>query len=165
MMEADMGDEEKRRLRALLQARRWAAFGTARDNDPLATWVAFAIERDFSGFILHLSALSMHTCNLETNARASLAVSELDDAPSRDPQELVRATFQGRVEKLAPRSDDYERARVQYQKRLFHSAQQFRLADFSLYRFTPDAGRFVPGFGLVYRVSPQDLRALADLPG
>jgi heme iron utilization protein len=164
MMEADMGIEEKRGLRQLLRARRWAALGTARDNEPLATWVAFAVERDFTGFFLHLSTLSLHTHFLDNNPRASLSVSELDDTPSRDPQALVRVFFQGRVTRLKRKSDAYERARVQYQKRLFHSAQQFQFGDFELFRFTPETGRYVPGLGFIYRVSPQDLHDIGAMP-
>jgi heme oxygenase (biliverdin-IX-beta and delta-forming) len=159
-MEEQMGVDERRKLRALVQERRWGALGTARDNEPLATWVAFVAERDFGGFILHLSGLSLHTRFLETNPRASLSVSELDATPGKDPQELSRVSFQGTVTRLEHGSDEYERARVQYQKRLFHAAPQFKFGDFGLYRLAVESARYVPGFGQVFRLSPADLREI-----
>jgi hypothetical protein len=47
-MKAGMNPEEKRRLAALLRAQRWAALATARDNEPLAPWVA--VRRRLGGF-------------------------------------------------------------------------------------------------------------------
>ena len=157
-MEEQMGQEERRKLRALVQERRWGALGTARDNEPLATWVAFVPERDYGGFILHLSGLSLHTRFLDTNPRASLSISELDVTPGKDPQELTRVSFQGTVALLERGSEEYDRARVQYQKRLFHSTPQFKFGDFGLYRFAIESARYVPGFGQVFRLGPMDLR-------
>ncbi|MCK7466869.1 MAG: CREG family protein [Desulfosudis oleivorans] len=155
-----MNAEEQRQLRELLGAGRWAAIATARDNEPLASWVAVAAEDDLSGFLLHLSHLALHTRYLEVNPRVSLSWSAPDGLDQPDPQQLARVSLQGRVAAIARGSDDYAVARALYLRRLPQAAPQFELGDFELYRFVPETGRYVPGFGRVHRIGPDDLRAL-----
>jgi len=155
-----MTPEEKQRVSALLRASRWAALATARDNEPLATWVAVAPEDDLSGFLLHLSHLALHTRYLETNPLASLSFTEPDQGAS-DPQELARISLQGRVEIVARDAEGYGAARQYYLARFPAAAQTFDFADFALLRFVPTTARYVSGFGSVHRLSPDALRALA----
>lgn len=156
--EEDVNPDEKRRLAALLRTSRWAAFATARDNEPLATWVALAPEDDLGGFLLHLSRLALHTRYLETNPRASLTFTE-PDRGAGDPQELARVSLQGHVETIGRDNAGYAAARERYLARFPASGQTFELADFALMRFVTASARYVPGFGRVYRLGPADLRA------
>ena len=159
-MEKDVNPDEQRRLAALLRASRWAALATARDNEPLATWVALAPEGDLGGFLLHLSRLALHTRYLETNPRASLTFSE-PDRGAGDPQELARVSLQGRVETVARDSAGYNAARERYLARFPAAKTTFELADFALMRFVTVSARYVPGFGRVHRLGPHDLHAAA----
>lgn len=159
-MEKEVNPEDKRRLAALLRTSRWAALATARDGEPLSTWVAVAAEEDLGGFLLHLSRLALHTRYLEANPQASLGFTEPDADPSRDPQTLARVSLQGRVTWIERDSGEYESARARYLERLPHAAVQFGLGDFILARFVPATVRYVPGFGRVHRVSPEELCAL-----
>lgn len=156
--------DERRRLVTLLAHTRWAALACARDDEPLAAWVAAVPEADFSGLLLHLSHLALHTRYLLTNPRASLALSERDDDPMRDPQTLARVSLQGRVVFMARGTPDYERARARYLTALPLAEVQFGFEDFYLLRFLPESARFVPGFGRVFRLGPQELRELAHAP-
>lgn len=155
-----MNPEEQRQLRELLRTGRWAAIATARDNEPLASWVAVAAEDDLSGFLLHLSHLALHTRYLEVNPRVSLSWSAPDGPGQGDPQQLARVSLQGRVAAIARDAAGYPAARARYLGLLPKAAQQFELGDFTLYRFVPGSGRYVPGFGRVHRLGSDDLRAL-----
>jgi len=163
-MEESMSLDEQRRLAALLRASRWAALATARDNEPLATWVAVVPEDDLGGFVLHLSRLALHTRYLETNPRASLAFTE-PDRGAGDPQELARVSLQGHVETVARDSAGYAAARERYLARFPTAAQTFELGDFALMRFVTASARYVPGFGRVHRLGPAELRTALTFEG
>jgi putative heme iron utilization protein len=149
-----MDPEDRHKLAALLRAGRWAALATARDNEPLASWVAVVAEPGSGAFLLHLSRLAPHTRYLETNPRAALAFSEPDAALGADPQTLARVSLQGTMRALDPDGPDYRAARACYLARLPHAEVQFGLGDFRLWRFVPSGGRYVPGFGRVHRLDP-----------
>lgn len=155
-----MNPEEKRKLARLLGATRWAALATARDDEPLASWVAVVPEPGFAGFLLHLSRLARHTRYLERNPKAALGFSEPDADPARDPQTLARVSVEGSVAVLPRDSAEYAAARSRYLACLRHAEPTFGLGDFSLCRFAIESARYIPGFGRVYRLSPDDLRAL-----
>lgn len=155
-----MNPDEQQRLAALLRTSRWAAFATARDNEPLATWVAVVPEDDLGGFLLHLSRLALHTRYLETNPRASLTFTE-PDRGAGDPQELARVSLQGYVETIGSDSAGYAVAREHYLARFPAAKTTFELADFVLMRFVTVTARYVPGFGRVHRLGPAELHAVA----
>ena len=159
-MEAGVNPEEQRRLAELLRASRWAALATARDNEPLAAWVAVAPEDDLGGFLLHLSRLALHTRYLETNPRASLSFTE-SDRGTDDPQELARVSLQGYVETIGHDANDYATARVRYLARFPAAAPMFEFTDFALVRFVTVTVRYVSGFGRVHRLGPAELHAAA----
>ena len=157
-----MNTEEKRRLAALLGASRWAALATARDNVPLATWVALAPEDDLGGFLMHLSRLALHTRYLETNPHASLSFTE-PDRGAGDPQELARVSLQGYIETIGRSTGGYSSARECYLARFPAAATTFGLGDFALVRFVTETARYVPGFGRVHRLTVADLSLLAHV--
>lgn len=154
-----MNPEEKRTLARLLGATRWAACATSRDDEPFASWVAVVPEPGFSGFLLHLSRLARHTRYLAVNPRAALAFTEPDADAGRDPQTLARVTLEGRV--VVVDAAGRAAARERYLAHLPHAEPTFALGDFELYRFVIERARYVPGFGRVHRLMPDDLRALA----
>ena len=156
--------QEREALAALLAQTRWAALASARDNEPLASWVAVAPDAEPGQFLLHLSHLSLHTRYLLANPKAALAFSEADRDAGRDPQTLVRVSIQGHVETIARDSADYVAARARYLARLPHAEVQFTLGDFYLIRFVPESARCVPGFGRAHRLGADALRALLISP-
>jgi heme iron utilization protein len=159
-MENTLSPEDRERLVTLLRGARWSALATARDDEPFSSWVASVPEPDFGGFLLHLSRLALHTRYLETNPRASLSVTE-PDTGAADPQQLARASVQGRMVSLGRDTAGYAAARRIYLDRFPAASGNFEFADFSLYRLIPESVRFVPGFGRVYRLGIDELRALA----
>lgn len=152
--------EEEQILIALLTRTRWAALATARDDEPLASWVATVADGEPGQYLLHLSHLALHTRYLIANPRASLTFSEPDREADRDPQTLARVSLQGRVTEIARDSADYIAARARYLTALPEAQVQFGLGDFYLMRFVTDNARFVPGFGRAHRLAAETLNDL-----
>ena len=156
----ELTPEERTALVELLAGSRWAALATAREEEPLASWVAIAADAEPGQFLLHLSHLALHTRYLLVNSRASLAFSEPDRDPGRDPQTLVRVSLTGRIVEIVRDSADYLAARARYLASLPHAEVQFGLGDFYLMRFETESARFVPGFGRAHRLGVETLRDL-----
>ena len=155
-----MNTDELRVIADLLRATRTAALGTLRDGAPFASFVAFAPEANFGGFLLHLSALSPHTQHLAGDPRASLLVAEHDDDRD-DPQTLARITLIGSVAVVGKDAADYAAARDTYLTRLPAATMLLDFHDFNLYRFTATEARYVGGFARAYTLTPGDLREAA----
>ena len=68
-----MNIQEQQLMVNLIRNRRWAALASLGVDGPEASWVAYAPEADFSGFLLHLSTLSAHTRNLLADPRVQQA--------------------------------------------------------------------------------------------
>ena len=149
------------RLASLLRGQRWACLGTQADDKPYVSWVAFVAEADFSGLVLHLSRLAKHTRNLEVEPNVSLALSEADDGQG-DPQQLARLTLEGVIEAVPPENPDYVRLKTLYLERLPDAEMMFQFSDFSLFRFTPQSGRYVEGFASSHAINPEKLRVAAE---
>lgn len=154
--------EEQQTLITLLRRTRWAALATARDNEPLSSWVAVVGDEPPGDFLLHLSHLALHTRYLFTNSRASLAFTDLDEDRTRDPQTLARVSLQGRIEPIARETAAYEQGRSRYLAALPHAQVQFTLGDFHLMRFMTENARFVPGFGRAHRLDAGALQSLFE---
>lgn len=150
------------RLRRLLREQRWACLGTLDEGKPFVSWVAYVVDGE-GALLLHLSRLAKHTRNLLSDGVASpiisLAISEGDDGRS-DPQTLARVTLEGVVEPVARDSAAYQTGRECYLARLPDAAMLFDFEDFSLFRFIPQAARYVEGFGSTHRLTAERLRPL-----
>ena len=155
-----MDKQELIRLKQLIQNHRWAALASQGETGPEASWVAYAPEAHFSGFLLHLSQLAAHTRNLLHDPRACLAISE-QERPGEDPQLLVRVMIQGRVAPISPETSDYIQAGQCYRERLPDSEPLFAFRDFVFLRLTPSRIRLVTGFGHIYSLDPEVLQQAA----
>ena len=152
-----MNPTELTLIAVLIRATRTAALGTLRDGAPFASFVAFAPEADFAGFLLHLSALSPHTQHLAADPRASLLIAERDDDRD-DPQTLARITLVGSIALIARTAPDYDSAKNTYLARLPAATMLLDFHDFNLYRFVPTEARYVGGFARAFTLSVGDLR-------
>ena len=156
-----MTESEAARLRDLLLDTRWGALATALDETPYASWVAFVVEPDFQGFLLHLSRLARHTRFMLENPLASLALCETDDG-RRDPQTLARVSLSGKVQDLVRGSDDYNQAQARYLSRFPEAEHTFGFGDFHLFRLKLDQAQFVPGLGQAKRLRRSDFAGLGE---
>lgn len=127
--------------------------------------VAFALDPDWRGVLLHLSNLAAHTRNLAVSDRASLVISAADDGDG-DPQELARLTLSGAVTVVSPAAPGYGSARNAYLGRFPAAEPRFAFADFHLYRLVPERVHFVGGFARSRTLAGAlFLARLADHPG
>ena len=157
-----MKQADEARLARLIRQTRWAAMATVAGGMPYVSWAAYVTDDDFSGFYLHLSRLAKHTRNMLDNGQLSLAISEPDGGEG-DPQQLARLTLQGRVEVVERDSEAYPGARERYLARYPDAAMLFDFADFSLFRFVPETGRYVEGFASSHKITPARLQAVSRL--
>lgn len=152
--------QNQKRIRTLIDNHRWAALATLGENGPEVSWVAYAVEPDWSGFLLHISQLAAHTRNLLHDPRASLSTSETEKT-GYDPQQLARLMMDGHVEIISKTAPDYHIAVQHYQTALPLSKRLFEFSDFMLMRFRPLEIRFVGGFAQSYTLSPAALQTMA----
>lgn len=152
--------EEQHHLIHLISSQRWAALATLAENGPLASMVAYVAEPGLGGFLLHLSRLAAHTCNLLQDARASLVITEPDTGEG-DPQTLARVSMQGRVVSLSRDSKEFSVARTAYIHRLPASERLFGFSDFVLFRLQPIDVRYIGGFARAYTLSGEQLQEIA----
>jgi len=155
-----METEIRGELARLIRGHRWAALATLGREAPLASMVAYAPEPDFSGFLMLLSRLSLHTRSLLEHPRASLAISE-PDTRAGNPQTLARVSIQGEATPITEDMPGYVEARAVYEKRLPASSPLFGFGDFLLFRLVPREARFVAGFAQAYTLTAEDLREAA----
>ncbi len=146
----------------LMKKERWAALGTIdEDGSPYVSAAAFALTS--SGLLLHLSELATHTRNLMRDPRSSLLVSE-PDLGGVDPQELARFTLMGQTEEITREAEGFAAAVESYGRRFPEAALRFGFGDFHLFRFVPNKGNYVCGFGKAGRIAGEQIRdALASL--
>ena len=145
-----------REAAAVIRAQRWAALATSDAGEPLASMVAYAIERSGAALLFHVSQLAQHTRNLLDHPRCSVAISE-QDISEGDPQRLQRVTLTGTTSVLHPNEEEYLAAAEAYIERFPDAQMRFELGDFLLFRFTPADARYVGGFARAARFSWQEI--------
>jgi len=157
-----MNNEDLDLLVRLLREQRWAALATTQDDGaPYVSFVAYALEHDLGGILLHLSRLASHTGYLLARPRAALGVSLADEGVA-DPQTLPRLTVEGRVVPVERDSPGYGAARACYLERLPTAERLFGFADFVLLRLEVEMMRYVGGFARAHTVSGAHLRQWAQ---
>lgn len=156
-----MKSEELATIAALIRGQRLAALGTLHDERPFTSMVAYAVEPDFGGVLLHLSRLAVHTKYLLAQPQAALLIHEPDDGRD-DPQTLARITLNGAATLIPAESAAYAGARACYLARQPAGAALFEFPDFILFRLAPSEARYVGGFGRIYTLTPEQLRKAAE---
>lgn len=149
-------------IRRLLKGQRLAALATLHDGRPYCSMVAFVAEPDFGGLLLHLSRLAAHTRHLLGNPNCSLLISAPETPEIDDIQTLPRITLTGHVNLIERGTETWKITREAYVAHLPASAVRFSLGDFELFRFVPEAGRFVGGFARTVNLDGDSLRSLAN---
>ena len=152
-----MDDGSLSLLASIVRTQPVAALGTLHDGAPFVSMIAVVPDADFSSFVFLASALASHTRDVRANGRTSLML--LDHlSPASSPQSLARLSLSGTTRPLAKEENEYAHCEELYRRRFPESVDLFWLGDFSLFRFTPEAGRFVAGFAKAYAITVPDLR-------
>ena len=154
-----MTDSAAAQLKQLLHERAVAALGTLHAGAPYVSMVPYAIARDGSGLIIHVSGLSFHTKDMRTDARVSLLVMQ-EEGGGTSALALARVSIQGTALELASDSPDLPGFRAAYLKRFPEASQMFGFADFSLFKIQPESVRFVAGFAQAHTVSAESFTRL-----
>src|SRR5258708_7536891 len=124
-----MKSEELAIIATLIRSQRQAALGTLRDNVPFVSMVAYAVEPDFGGFLLHLSRLAAHSRELWAAPQWWLRICEPDDG--RDEVETVaRITLASVPTPIPAASAEHAAARACYLARLPAAEMLFDFPDF-----------------------------------
>jgi len=145
-------------LARLLRGERIAHLATLRDGAPMASMTLYLPEAGFAGFLVHVSRLAWHTQDMGRDARVALSIAETDDGRA-DPFTLKRISIRGTAENLAGERPDLKQ---QWLVLFPEQAVNFELADFSFWRITPRAARFVAGFGRIHNLSAAELAACSN---
>jgi putative heme iron utilization protein len=132
-------------LRSLILEQQTAALATLHKGEPALSMVPYALLPEGAGFVIHVSRLAVHTADMLAHPTVSLlVVAAAGSAPS--PQELARASVQGRAAPLLPGSVDHANAKARYVARFPSSEPTFSFSDFKLFVIEPRSVRFVGGF-------------------
>lgn len=142
-----------REARQLLRAHRYGALSTLSkkfDGHPFGSITPYMVDHDGSLLIL-ISTLAEHTKNIAADPRVSL-ISHNQRSPHIQTQ--GRITLMGNAELVVNRQ-----AAGQRYLRYFPEAQTyFAMHDFSFYRITPLALRYIGGFGHIHWVKAENYR-------
>lgn len=139
--------------RGLIAGATKGALGTLRvgDKNPYVSMVLVATDEAGAPLML-LSALAVHTKNLQTDPRASLLIDATDGLG--DPVTGARISLTGTVSKTTDSA-----ARGRFLARHPAAAGYADFADFAFYRFEPDGGHLIEGFGRIVDIPRRDLLA------
>lgn len=148
-----MKDEQASILRELLASRPTAALGTLHSGAPYVSMVPFALLKDGSAFVIHVSRLAAHTNDMLADPRVSLLITGSERA-NVSPQALPRVTILGTARQISGELPEYSFARDAYLGRFPEAAPMFHLGDFSLFLVTPTEVRFIAGFAQARSLSP-----------
>lgn len=144
-------------LRQLLWQRRTAALATRDETGaPAASLVPYAVCPALQCLVIHISALSPHTAQLQADPRAAVLVDagEVDGEPVHA---LHRLSLSVRAETAT--GDALAVARHDYLARFPEATDMTALPDFRFVLLHPLQGRQIAGFGAARRIDGADLCA------
>lgn len=150
-------------LRSLLHEQQVAALATLHKGEPSLSMVPYALLPRGGVFAVHVSRLAVHTADMLANPAVSLLVVAPAGSAS-SPQELQRASIQGRAKPLPPESAEYAQASVLYVTRFPSSERTFSFSDFSLFAIEPRSVRFVGGFARATTILAKEFSAVMQGP-
>lgn len=129
------------------------------DGQPQASYAPFVVDGERQ-FYIFVSGLSSHTQNLKTTAKAGILLIE-DEADTRQVFARQRLMYDCRVELIERHAPQWTIWADKFQSRFGGIIDMLRqLPDFQIFKLTPQAGRFVVGFGAAYEVDTSNLNRL-----
>ncbi len=147
---------EAKRLLRTVRTGTLATIGA--DGFPLATLVTVATDLDGAPLIL-VSALSVHTRNLDRDGRASLL---LPEAGKGDPLAHPRLSVTGTIDTVARDTPEGVRVRRRFLARHPKAALYADFGDFSFRRLRPAAFHLNGGFARAADLAPPDVLTPLD---
>lgn len=130
------------------------------DGAAYAGLLPFIMDTGRVAFLVRASKLARHSRGLTPEARVCVLIHEKDDE-TKDPLQLKRVTFECLVEPLVAETPEWNDARDRYLARFPSAELTLGLSDFRIYRFVPQTGTYVAGFGRAIALPPGDIERLA----
>ncbi|MFG0607465.1 heme utilization protein HutZ [Vibrio mimicus] len=122
---------------------------------PNASYAPFVQNQE--GYFVLISQLALHARNLEANPHVSIMMVE-DESEAQQLFARKRLTFNALANVVERDSELWCQVIAQMEARFGEIINGLsQLQDFILFRFKPEQGLFVKGFGQAYRVSGDDL--------
>jgi putative heme iron utilization protein len=145
-------------LRDLLGLHRVAALATNNDDGtPSASMVPFAVDAAAANLVIHVSALSPHTRNLQTSPMVSLLVVQAE-RPEEPVHALPRVSIDGHAVFPVRDSPAWLQARAAYLTRFPEAEPMTYLGDFQFVTVTPMVARQIAGFGAARTLDADSIR-------
>ncbi len=125
------------------------------DGKPNVSYAPFV--QNSMGYFVLISEIARHARNLQLNPHVSLMMIE-DEKAAKQLFARKRLTFDAQAEIVERNSELWQEVIGQLQQRFGEIIDGLsQLQDFILFKFTPQHGLFVKGFGQAYQVSGEDL--------
>ncbi len=150
---------------SFISRRKSVILGSVDDSqDPNASYAPFVQDEEGSFYVL-LSGLARHTPNFQNNPRASLLLIE-DEQDGENIFARKRLTFRCSVEMVDRESPSWEEIYSLFQERFGSFVLNLKkMPDFRMFRFRPEEGLLVLGFGMAYQVTGPGLQTLLHRGG
>ncbi|MBH8565293.1 pyridoxamine 5'-phosphate oxidase family protein [Nostoc sp. CENA67] len=131
---------------------------------PDASYAPFVMD-DSKNIYIYVSGLSTHTQNIQVNPHVSVLLIE-DEAKTEQIFARRRLSFDCTATLIERETATWNQIVEQFQERFGEIIEVLRgLTDFRIFRLTPNAGRFVIGFGAAYHISGDNLDQLVQITG
>ena len=148
--------EKQNALRELVTSQQTLLFSTASLNGEPDLGYAPFVRDESSCFYVFISELAVHTANLLVNPQATVMFIR-SEADSGNLFARERAVFNCSVREINQSEDNYYRLVNSLQDQFGEIVGVLRsLADFHLFAFKPNSGRYVAGFGQAYMINSSD---------
>jgi putative heme iron utilization protein len=145
------------KIKQLLHERSVAALGTLHAGAPYVSMVPYAIAKDGTGLIIHVSRLSSHTKDMLADSRVSVLIMEAESGGT-SALALPRVSIQGTAFEVPSDAPELPGLRAVYLERFPEASQMFGFADFSLFKIQPRTVRVVAGFGQAFTMSAESFK-------
>ena len=133
------------------------------DGEPDASYAVYLFRDD--AYYVYVSELATHTVNLMATARVSLMFIE-DESKAQNLFARQRMTLECAASEIGRGTDMFEAVLDTFEQRYGNFIQMLRtLSDFHLFRFKPESGTYVRGFGQAYRLEGKGLRQITHIRG
>lgn len=136
---------------------------TSADGVPDVSYAVHLFRDD--AYYVYVSELATHTVNLMATARVSLMFIE-DESKAQNLFARQRMTLECAASEIERGSDRFEAVLDAFEQHYGNFIQMLRsLNDFHLFRFEPESGIYVRGFGQAYRLQGKGLRQITHIQG
>ncbi|MBD2447958.1 pyridoxamine 5'-phosphate oxidase family protein [Nostoc sp. FACHB-152] len=134
----------------------------SQEGIPNSSYAPFVMD-EAKNIYIYISDLATHTQNLYANPRVSVLFID-DEAKTNNIFARRRLSFDCTATLIARDTDTWNTIVDQFQERFGEMIAVFRgLTDFRLFKLTPNAGRYVVGFGTIYNINEDNLNELIQV--